>query len=135
MRGRVPGSPGAAWGPDDTIVLAAGTDGLMQVSAIGGTPATPLTSRDEASGEATHHSPQFLPGGRELLFAVRTVTGETHPAVLTLATGTWEWIDGLARISGAARFVETGHLVYPESSETGQLVSVSVDLEARNYFC
>jgi len=125
-----PGSPGAAWGPDDSIVFAAATNGLMRVAAAGG-EAEQLTTRDEARGENTHHSPQFLPGGRTVLFTVKGVDGESHAAILSLDTREWRWIDGLGALSGAARYTESGHLVFPESGGAGQLRAVPFDVGAR----
>jgi serine/threonine-protein kinase len=66
-----PGSPGATWGADNTLVFASGVSGLMRVSAAGGI-AELLTTPDSARGEVTHISPQFVPGGEELLFTIRT---------------------------------------------------------------
>ena len=125
-----PGSPGAAWGPDDSIVFAAGVDGLMRVRATGGV-AELLTRRDEARGEHAHHGPQFLPGGRDLLFSVKTVSGESHPAILSLATRKSAWIEAVDAMAGAAAYVPTGHLVYPELASVGQLRAVPFDLASR----
>ncbi|MSO84307.1 MAG: serine/threonine protein kinase, partial [Acidobacteria bacterium] len=64
---------GATWGPDDTILFAtteAGT-GLRRVPAGGGTP-TVLTTPDKARGEIQHSWPEFLPGGRAILFTIQS---------------------------------------------------------------
>jgi serine/threonine-protein kinase len=74
---------GGAWGGDDTIVFS-GANGLMRVPASGGTPEA-LTTLDTAKGETWHLWPQFLPGGRQLLFTV-IIAGTPHLAVLDLAT-------------------------------------------------
>ena len=113
-----PGSPGAAWGDDGTIVLAAGLGGLMRVPATGGTVEV-LTKPDAARGEDSHYAPQFLPGGRDLLFMVRTRTRESRAALLSLSTRTWHWIDGLTNVVGAAQYVATGHLLYSETQANG----------------
>ena len=85
--------------PDGVIVFTpAGTGGLMQVDAAGGTP-TPVTA--VAAGQTSHRWPQFLPDGRRFLFqalavtsgaegvylgsldggeAVRVLTGDSHAA-------------------------------------------------------
>ncbi|HET9386060.1 MAG TPA: serine/threonine-protein kinase, partial [Gemmatimonadales bacterium] len=67
---------GASWGPDGTIVFATSTTltGLQQVSAAGGEP-TVLTKPDAARGEGDHYWPEFLPGGRAVLFTVVATTG------------------------------------------------------------
>jgi Tol biopolymer transport system component len=100
------------------------------VPASGGTPEQ-LTRRDEKRGEHTHHGPQFLPGGRDLLFTVKTGSGESHAAILSFDTRAWAWIEGLGALSGAARYIQTGHLVYPETGATGQLRAVPFDLASR----
>jgi serine/threonine-protein kinase len=48
--------------------------GLQRVSADGGTPES-ITTPDTAKGETAHVRPQFLPGGRRLLFTVTSQTG------------------------------------------------------------
>jgi eukaryotic-like serine/threonine-protein kinase len=112
-----PGTPGAAWGDDGTLVLAAGPSGLMRVRE--GVPPEKLTKPDANRNEDSHYAPQFLPGGRELLFMVRTRARESRAALLSLRTGTWRWIDGLPNIVGAAMYVATGHLLYSEAQENG----------------
>jgi len=113
---------GADWGRDDTIVFTPnyGT-GLMRVSAAGGEPQV-LTTLDPARGELSHRFPQFLPGGRALLFTI--LTGEsndaTDVAVLRLDTGERQ----LIRRGHTGRYVPTGHLVY---SQAGGLFAVPFD--------
>jgi Tol biopolymer transport system component len=58
---------GAAWGEDGMIVFAAGQTSLQRVSAGGG-PSTPATTLDAKTGEEFHSWPQFLPGGKRLLY-------------------------------------------------------------------
>jgi Tol biopolymer transport system component len=65
---------GAAWGPGGTIVFGVShSSGLFRVPADGGTP-RPLTALDLRS-ENNHNWPQFLPGGRRILYWIRSV----HP--------------------------------------------------------
>jgi eukaryotic-like serine/threonine-protein kinase len=123
-----PGSPGATWGPDDTIVFAAGVSGLMQVPAAGGRPSV-LTQPDQERGEVTHMYPQFLPGGAELLFTVRTDQDGWRLAILTMATGEWEWLDQLGEVAGA-RYVLPGYILY---SQGGRLFAVPFDLVRRAF--
>ncbi len=81
---------GATWGPDGTIVFAPSpASPLMQVPAAGGEP-RPLTTLDETKGEVTHRWPQWLPGGKGLIFTSHTRTSNFEQAsieVLELATG------------------------------------------------
>jgi hypothetical protein len=85
------GFAGAAWGPDDTIIVAtaAAETGLQRLSAAGG-PMTVLTRPDRAQGEADHFWPEMLPGGRAVLFTITAMTGgleAAQVAVLDLQTG------------------------------------------------
>jgi serine/threonine-protein kinase len=123
-----PGSPGATWGPNDTIVFAAGAAGLVQVQAGGG-QAAPLTTPNVARGEVTHIGPQFLPGGEEMLFTVRTGEDGWRIAVMSLQTREWEWLPPIGDIAGAT-YVETGHLVY---AQAGSLYAIPLDIRRRTF--
>jgi Tol biopolymer transport system component len=62
---------GGSWLSDGRIIFASlAANGLLQVSASGGTP-SPLTIRDSSRGEGFHLYPQVLPGGR-FLYWVRS---------------------------------------------------------------
>ena len=108
-----PGSPGAAWGPDGTIIFAAGISGLMRVSDTGGT-AEALTVPDPDRDEVNHAEPQFLPGGRHVLFTIRTSEDDLRVAVLSLETLEWKWLSEIGDAVGA-RYVPSGHLVFAQS--------------------
>jgi serine/threonine protein kinase len=62
---------GGTWNEAGTIVFSNGGPSatLYQVAATGG-DATALTTLDRSKAEAAHWWPQFLPGGRDLLFQV-----------------------------------------------------------------
>ena len=63
---------GASWRADGTIVFAPDpVSPLMQIPDAGGEP-RPFTELDEAKGEKTHRWPQWLPGGRAVLFTSHT---------------------------------------------------------------
>ena len=117
---------GATWGVDGTIVYASTgiQTGLQSVSAAGGNP-TVLTTPDRERGEADHVWPEFLPGGRGVLF---TITGRaTEPtdsqiAVLDLESGTYKV---LVRGGSHAHYMPTGHLVYGAG---GTLRAMAFDL-------
>jgi serine/threonine-protein kinase len=100
---------GSAWGDDDTIVFS-GSKGLMRVASGGGTP-TALTTVDTAKGEAAHVRPQFLPGGKQLLFTVNPVNPADGAkfAVLDLANGTYR---SVAKSGINGRYTASGHLTY-----------------------
>ena len=114
-------NPGATWGADGTIVLSSDRFGLMRVRASGGT-AEQLTAPKLAAGETTHAWPCFLPDGEHLLFTVR---GSRGPRIALLSLETGEWRE-LAAGGGAARYLPTGHLLYPRA---GGLTAVSFDLD------
>jgi len=119
-------SRGASWGEDDMIVFAPNPNsGLFRVSAAGGEP-EPLTTLDEAAGEATHRWPQVLPGGKAVLFTSHTQqAGGFNNAtieVVVLATGERKV---LRRGGSYGRYVPSGHLVYVNQST---LFAVPFDL-------
>ena len=99
---------GATWGSDDTIVFSSvAAPGLMRVSASGGEPE--LLSTPKAD-EGRHNWPEFLPGGKAVLFT----TGPEGPisgkrvALLSLETGEQRiLVDGTD-----GHFVPSGHLVF-----------------------
>ena len=66
-----PGSRGATWLADGTIVLGAFAEGLQRVPAAGGAP-TQITTL--ADGELDHRWPQILPDQKHLLFTAQTRT-------------------------------------------------------------
>jgi Tol biopolymer transport system component len=106
-------SRGTAWGPNDTIVFGTGASdtGLQRVASNGGA-VTVVTRPDPERGEADHVQPAWLPDGRSLLFTILPTRGgldAAKVAVLDLASGaTRTVLEG----AYAARYVESGHLVY-----------------------
>ena len=100
---------GASWGTDDTIIFGQ-PEGIMRVSANGGTPE--LIIPTEAAEQV--HGPQMLPGGEWVLFTVTSASGaarwdEAQIVVQSLESGDRRvlWEGG-----SDARYVSTGHLVY-----------------------
>ena len=99
-----PVTRGASWGPDDTIVFTPSeTSGLSRISAVATTlppvafsqasgdplQGQILTTPDPTNGEYGHRWPQFLPGGKAVLFTIDTGGSfdEARIAVLSLETG------------------------------------------------
>ena len=122
----VQGTPrGATWGADGTIVYATnGLTGLQRVPARGGEP-TALTTPDRDRGE-DHWWPEFLPGGKAILFTIVSAATEVDNAqiaVLDLQTGMSKV---LIRGGSHAHYVPTGHLVYGVG---GTLRAVAFDLK------
>ena len=125
-----PTSPGVTWGTDGTIVFAAGAAGLMRVRDTGGTPEV-LTSPDASRGEVTHIAPRFVPGGREVLFSIRTTEEDQwRVGVLSLDSRKWDWLPPLGQIAGATYVADTRHLVYAQQRK---LFAIPVDLAGRTF--
>ena len=105
---------GMSWGSNG-IVFSQGTQGIKLVSAEGGTPPDVLVPPKDGEIPA---SPQMLPGGRSVLFAVATGTAlnrwDTADIVAqSVATGLRQII---TKGGADPRFVPTGHLVYAVGS-------------------
>ena len=113
---------GATWGPDGTIIFATGASqtGLQRISASGGSP-TVLT---KPGRDGDHLWPEFLPGGKAVLFTIAGIGNVENAqiAVLDLQTGTTKV---LIRGGSHAHYVPTGHLVY---GSLGTLQAVAFDL-------
>jgi serine/threonine-protein kinase len=136
-----PVTRGASWGPDGTIIYTADPNvGLSRISAVGNTLPSDafadvpsldprfgqvLTTPDPTEGEYSHRWPQFLPGGKGVLFTIDTGGSfdEARIAVLSLETGKTDvLLDGGTN----ARYLPTGHIVF---SRAGALLAVPFDLE------
>jgi eukaryotic-like serine/threonine-protein kinase len=117
-------SRGATWSSDGTIVFATAGTGLQSVPAAGG-PTAVVTRLDSAQGEAGHQWPEWLPGGRAVLFTITARTGgldAARVAVLDLQTGERTI---LVRGGSDAHYVSSGHLLY---TAAGTLRAVPFDL-------
>jgi serine/threonine-protein kinase len=118
---------GGTWAPDDTIIFAPSPSSpLYRVPAAGGEP-VPITTLDEAAGEASHRWPQVLPGGKAVIFTSHTqAVGNFDAAnieVLVLATGERKVV---RRGGSYGRYVPSGHVVYVNQ---GTLFAVPFDLD------
>ena len=120
----------AAWLRDGTIVYSStlsgeGGSGLMQVSAVGGTPRA-LTRLDEQRGDHAHLWPLDVPGRDELVF---TIVGEGadledgRVAVYSPAIGEVEVVLEPALALG---YLGAGYLLY---GDRGSLLAIAVDPE------
>jgi serine/threonine-protein kinase len=107
-------SRGASWGPDGTIVYARSIlTGLSLISAAGGDP-KPLTELDAAAGEQSHRWPQWLPGGKAVLFSSLVEGGQFAfedgaIEVVMVETGERKVVH---RGGYYPRYVSTGHILY-----------------------
>jgi serine/threonine-protein kinase len=120
-------SRGETWGDDGNIIFATSNPatGLQRVSSTGGTPQA-LTTPDHERGEGDHLWPQYLPGGKAVLFTITPATSKwdmSQVAVLDLRTGVHKVL-----VSGGsqAQFTSSGHLVYVAGST---LRAVAFDAE------
>jgi serine/threonine-protein kinase len=103
------GIAGASWGEDGTVVFGSGTSGgLRRVPASGGKPEELTTL---APGEVQHAWPEFLPGGRALLFTILE-GGSIENA--QIAVFDLESRQRKILVSGGSypRYSGTGHIVY-----------------------
>ncbi len=117
---------GATWLPDDTIIFATNNGtGLQRIAATGGST-TILTKPDRARGEADHVWPETLPGGRAVLFTVRSLSDRGPDAgqiaVLDLQSGKYKIV---LRGGSHAHYVSSGHLIY---AAEGAIRAVPFDL-------
>src|SRR5579864_6259900 len=87
---------GASWSSQGMIVYATISPGVLQeVSDAGGTP-HPLTRLEK--GETDHGWPEFLPGGKAVLFAVGTAGNDwTNAQIAVQSAGTGERRNLLSR--------------------------------------
>ena len=103
---------GGTWSEAGTIAFAPATrTALLKVPAAGGTP-QPMTTLDRQVDEATQRWPQFLPGGKELLFTSDTHGGNYEDAdvvVYSISTGQRK---RLVQGGYYGRYVPTGHILY-----------------------
>jgi Tol biopolymer transport system component len=109
---------GASWGSQGMIAFAPTTaDPLLQVSDVGGTPQ--LLTRVE-KGDTGYLWPEFLPGGKAVLFAARVVEG-SGVAVQSIATG-----ERRNLIPGGTQphYAVSGHLIYAQG---GNLIAAPFD--------
>ena len=111
-----------SWGADDQIVFGQGAQGILRVSAKGGTPQTIVTAK---SGEAMH-GPQVLPGGDAVLFTLGSGQNwdQAQIVVQSLKSGERKTIVQTGR---DARYLPTGHLVY---ASAGRIMAVRFDTKS-----
>jgi Tol biopolymer transport system component len=113
-------SRGASWGRDGTIVVGERSNGLMQVSAAGGTPM--LLGRKPEQGREYWY-PQILPDGRAVVYTASANSPDSGQIeLLRLDTG-----EQRSLLPGSAgRVLPTGHLVFLRG---GALWAVRFDLD------
>jgi Tol biopolymer transport system component len=120
--GDVSNPSGATWGSQGVIAFApTPLSAVRQVSDAGGAP-QPLTRLGK--GENVHGWPEFLPGGKAVLFGAGTATGNwTNAQVAVQSVGTGDRRN-LIPVGTQPRYASSGHLVYAQS---GNLMAVPFD--------
>ena len=101
---------GASWASDNTIFFS-DVDGIMRVTANGGTPEVVVPAEDGKLFD----TPQLLPDGDSLLFSVMTGgTGARGWDSAEIVVQSLTSADRTVLLQGGsdARYVPTGHLVY-----------------------
>jgi len=118
-----PGPRGGAWSEGGTIAFnGSGTSGgLLSVSAAGGPVDTLTRPGTDTTTGSSHRLPQFLPGGRTVVFTELVGAG-VRVAAVDLAS---RRITTLVDQAMDAYYAPTGHLVY--GTQTGALVAVPFD--------
>jgi serine/threonine protein kinase/Tol biopolymer transport system component len=115
-------SLGASWGSQATIAFEPTTAGaLQQVSEAGGAP-QPLTRLDKV--EVNQRWPEFLPGGKAVLFAAgNNGVNFTNAQVAVQSVGTGDRRN-LVQDGMNPRYALSGHLVFAQG---GNLMAMSFD--------
>ncbi len=121
-----PNDRGGSWAEDGTIVFTPNSRvALSKVSSTGGTP-EPLTTLDKEAGEVTHRWPQFLPGGKTVMFT-SSVNGQNYEdADIVVYSTASAQRKTLQRGGFHARYLPDGHIVYIHE---GTLFVVPFDLK------
>jgi serine/threonine protein kinase len=115
---------GANWGSQGMIAFPpANLSFLQQVPDAGGAP-LPLTRLGKS--DSSHRWPEFLPGGKAVLFAASDgATNWTNAQIAAQAVGAGER-RSLVQGGTQPRYVPTGHLLYVQG---GSLIAVKFDPE------
>jgi len=113
---------GASWGSQGMLTFAPSrVSVLQQVSDTGGTP-QPLTRLEK--GEAAHRWPEFLPGGKAVLFAAGTASGNwANQQVAVQPIGPGERRT-LISAGTQPRYAPSGYLLY---AQAGNLMAAPFD--------
>ena len=120
-----PAGRGGSWGEDGTIVAELDSlSGLSVVPVEGGNP-TPLT--ELAPEEITHRWPQFLPGGKSVLFLSSSSYGSMDPSAISVVSLKGGYRKLVLKDAGIyPRYLASGHLIYVNK---GSLFGMRFDAE------
>jgi len=113
---------GASWSSQGTIAFAPATvSPLQQVQDAGGTP-QPLTRFEKA--DVSHRWPEFLPGGKALLFGAGNNGIDFTNAQIAVQTGETGQRRNLIQGGTNPHYAPSGHLVYAQG---GSLMAALFD--------
>jgi Tol biopolymer transport system component len=112
---------GASWSSQGIIGFGFYRGSLLQVPEGGG-PAQPLTRLKE--GDSGQFSPEFLPGGKAVVFVVGSKAGSSKAQIAVQSLTTGERRDLVEGIQ--PRYAASGHLIYAQS---GTLMAVPFDTQ------
>jgi serine/threonine-protein kinase len=121
-----PNGRGGSWSEDGSIAFTPYNLGgvIWRVPSAGGKP-TSLTQLDSAKAEVTHRWPQFLPGGKVLLFTAHKQTQRFDGSsieLLSLPDGRRKTVHQGGTF---ARYLPSGHIVF---INYGTLFAIPFDL-------
>jgi len=113
---------GASWGSQGMMAFApSGVSVVQQVPDAGGTP-QPLTRFEK--GDVIHRWPEFLPGGKAVLFAASATTANWINAKVVVQLVGTGGRRNLIQGGTQPRYAPSGHLVYAQG---GSLEAVPFD--------
>jgi Tol biopolymer transport system component len=118
---------GGTWRDDGTIVFSRfdHVSGLQRISSAGGTPES-YTQLDKAKGELSQRWPQFLPGGRDVIFTTLNSGGSYETADIDVYSETSGKSKTILHNGYYARYLPSGHIVYIHD---GALLAVPFDVK------
>ncbi len=116
-----PSLAGASWAADDTILYAALSvaNGIMRVSADGGTPASVIKAKSAAL-----LFPQILPDGKSMLYTDAAAIVASRMRIMAKPLESGEPKELFAGV--IARYLPTGHVVY-QLANNNNLFAVPFD--------
>ena len=101
---------GATWNRDGVILFSTLAGPIQRISDAGGTPASPVTKRDDAKQQLAHSFPCFLPDGKRFLYYMRSANPEFDGIYVRELGGDGERL--LLHASSNVAYVPSGHLLY-----------------------
>jgi Tol biopolymer transport system component len=102
---------GGTWNADGVIVFALGTGSPLMRSPASGGPAVPVTALDPSAGETKHIAPEFLPGGRRILYFAAS-RDPARSAIYVQELGSSQRVL-VMRSHFAAAWTPPGYLLFP----------------------